>query len=89
MNDETGAFYLKPWQLNETVIGLGGIGKVLKSSHPEYECGDYIQGALFWPWKRFFNVNVEEMKDSFEKVCSSLNRHFAVYPYSMNYIRVT
>ena len=68
MNDETGAFYLQPWQLNDTVIGLGGIGKVMSTNHPDFNDGDIVQGLLFWPWKRYFSVDVEEKKDAIERV---------------------
>ena len=30
MNENTGVDYLTAWQLNETIEGLGGIGKVLE-----------------------------------------------------------
>ena len=79
MNEETGAHYLQSWPINETVIGLGGIGKVIKSCHSDFNTGDYVQGALFWPWKRYFIVNIEEKKDAFAKVCTWT---VSVYAYS-------
>ena len=68
MNEETGVHYLKPWALNETVTGLGGLGRIVQSNHVHWKEGEIVQGVLFWPWKKFFVVNCEEMKETFEKV---------------------
>ena len=68
MNEDTGVHYINPLQLNETVVGLGGIGRVMASRHPEYKEGEVVMGMLFWPWKRYFNVDAEAKKDNFQKV---------------------
>ena len=67
MNDDTGVFYLKPWKVDDTVTGLGGIGKVIQSNNARLNEGDYIQGILYWPWMKDFVVNCDERKDVFEK----------------------
>ena len=30
MNEDTGVHYLTPWQINETIEGLGGIGEIIE-----------------------------------------------------------
>jgi NADPH-dependent curcumin reductase CurA len=67
MNEDTGAEYLKPWQIGETITGLFGIGAVIKSNHENFIEGDYIQGSGEWPWKKYFIVNMQENLNRFTK----------------------
>ncbi|KAK3591542.1 hypothetical protein CHS0354_041587 [Potamilus streckersoni] len=54
MNKDTGVHYMQAWQLGETILGLGGIGRVLKSSHPNYIASDLVEIQMNCPWKLFF-----------------------------------
>ena len=70
MNEETGVEYLKPWQINEVIYGLGGIGIIEKipekySQSPKLAVGDIVMDkSLNWPWQTHFLVN----PDNLEKV---------------------
>ena len=69
MNEDTGADYLAPFQIGQTIIGLCGVGKVMKSSHPDWTEGDLIQGVMEWPWKKYFMVDIHQKGNVYEKVC--------------------
>ena len=70
MNEVTGADYLLPWQLNQPVAGLGGVGKVLRSSDEEFKNGDIVMSGFFeWPWKLFFSMEASKVM----KVCLSMS----------------
>ena len=70
MNEETGVEYLKPWQVNEVIYGLGGIGIIEKipekyTQSPRLAVGDIVMDkSLNWPWQTYFLVN----PDNLEKV---------------------
>lgn len=49
MNEDTGVDYLKPWQISQTIAGIG-VGAVVDSRHPSFTSGDIV--TLFdWPWQ--------------------------------------
>ena len=62
MNENTGADYLSPWGLGETVVGLAGVGVVVASKHPDYEMGDLVHGSPAYPWKEYFIQNMTWFK---------------------------
>lgn len=49
MNEDTGAEYLRPWQLSKSVDG-GGVGVVESSRCSSYSEGDVLT-SLNWPWQ--------------------------------------
>ena len=68
MNEDTGAHYLSPWPVGDTVQGLVGLGLVIKSSNNDFQDGDLIQGTLQWPWKRYFVLNLKGKNEYYQKV---------------------
>ena len=58
MNENTGANYLTPWGIDETIIGLAGVGVVVASKHPDYVVGDLIQSSPTYPWKAYFKQDM-------------------------------
>jgi len=54
MNEETGADYLLPWQINQTINGLDGVGVVVESNSSKYKVGDMISGGFNYPWKLYW-----------------------------------
>ena len=72
MNEETGVEYLKPWQVNEVIYGLGGIGIIEKisftdtekySQSPKLVVGDVVMSkCLNWPWQTHFLVNPDQLE---------------------------
>ena len=68
MNDETGANYLSPWMLGETIIGLCGMGVVEASNSSTLAVGDRVVGSMEWPWKRRFNIDADKKKHVYQKV---------------------
>lgn len=66
MNEESGADYLAPWQLGSAVPGLGGVGKVLSSAHPDFRPGEIVMSGFFvWPWQLYFTIEAHKLM----KVC--------------------
>lgn len=65
MNEKTGADYLSPWAINETIFGLAGVGEVIASKHPDFKQGDLVSGSPAFPWKAYFTQDVTWLK----KVC--------------------
>ncbi|XP_057714683.1 prostaglandin reductase 2 isoform X2 [Corythoichthys intestinalis] len=49
MNEDSGAEYLTPWKLSESVDG-GGVGVVLSSRHNAFREGDVVT-SFTWPWQ--------------------------------------
>ena len=39
MNEDTGVHYVSPWELNQTVIGMVGVGVVVESKSSKYITG--------------------------------------------------
>ena len=62
MNEETGADYLTPWVIGEAVDGLGGVGVVEKSEHPQWAPGDIVtNGQISWPWQLYITLDGKEL----------------------------
>ena len=57
MNEDTGAHYLQPWQIGETIQGLHGVGSVVDSKNSKFHSGDLVHGSMMWPWSRYFILN--------------------------------
>ena len=69
MNESTGAEYLSPWQLDQPIPGLGGVGKVLSSNDDGFKSGQIVMSGFFeWPWKLYFTIE----SDKLMKVCRLL-----------------
>ncbi|XP_043930026.1 prostaglandin reductase 2-like [Protopterus annectens] len=49
MNEDTGADYLKPWQVSQAIDG-GGVGVVVDSRHAGFTSGDTVT-SFYWPWQ--------------------------------------
>ena len=54
MNGDTGVDYLQPWTIGETIVGLSGVGMIVKSANPSYSAGDIVYSFLRWPWTLYF-----------------------------------
>ncbi len=61
MNETTGVGYLSPWEIGETVVGLGGLGEVVQSSSSEFAAGDIVGASMSWPWKLYFRINEDQL----------------------------
>ncbi len=83
MNEDTGVTYLTPWQLNEVIEGLGGIGvieKMPKNTEINFKVGDIVTSkSMQWPWQTHFLANPDDlelvpknMKDNLPVVFSCL-----------------
>ena len=53
MNEETGVHYLTPWNVDETIEGLGGAGEVIEvHGTQEFKEGDIVMSkTLKWLWQ--------------------------------------
>ncbi|KAK7492276.1 hypothetical protein BaRGS_00016373 [Batillaria attramentaria] len=71
MNEDTGVHYMKAYQLNTPVDGLGGVGEVMASADPKIEVGDIVSATFLWPWASYFTIestNVRKLqKDLFSQ----------------------
>ncbi|KAI0227789.1 Prostaglandin reductase 2 [Lamellibrachia satsuma] len=67
MNGDTGVDYLQPWTIGETIVGLSGVGMIVKSAHPSYSAGDIIYSFLRWPWTLYFARKAADIT-GFQKV---------------------
>ena len=54
MNDDTGVDYMRAWEIGVTILGLGGVGVVVKSRNTEFQPGDIVQSVMNWPWIVYF-----------------------------------
>ena len=54
MNDDTGVDYMRAWEIGDTILGLGGVGVVVKSRNTGFQPGDIVQSVMNWPWVVFF-----------------------------------
>lgn len=63
MNENTGADYITPWQLNHVTDG-GGVGLVEESKHANFTKGDFVI-SFNWPWqtKGILDGNIFEKVD--------------------------
>ena len=68
MNEEVDVHYLDPWPLDGTVVGLIGVGTVIKSNSERFKEGDLVQGNGRWPWKLHFTENVDADQMTFLQV---------------------
>ena len=68
MNEDPGVDYFSAWSPGDTIIGLGGIGIVIKSNHPDYAEGDLVEATAGWPWLLYFEQDPSEGKYKFTKV---------------------
>ncbi|GFO48263.1 prostaglandin reductase 2-like [Plakobranchus ocellatus] len=62
LNEDTGVEYVKPWKIDETVDGFGGIGEVIVSRNPCFKAGDLVIPNFLWPWKLYFTVAAETVR---------------------------
>lgn len=69
MNESTGVEYMKSWQLGEAVLGLAGVGIVLRSKSPQYNTGDLVQAQFNWPWMKVFKCRTDDPLFKLTKVC--------------------
>ena len=68
MNEDTGAHYLQPWQIGETIQGLHGVGSVVDSKNNKFHSGDLVHGNMMWPWSRYFVLNDKIVQRYLHKV---------------------
>ena len=65
MNEDTGAEYLSPWQVNAAIIGLGGVGvikKIISEEDRDLKVGDFVSGSsVSWPWQSCFYAKPYEL----------------------------
>lgn len=61
MNEQTGAEYLTPWQIGETVTGLGGVGVIEESVVSEFKKGDIVAASMCWPWMLYFSFPQDQL----------------------------
>lgn len=56
MNEDSGVHYIKAYQLNQPVDGLGGVGEIVASADPDYKAGDIVTATFVWPWAQYFTI---------------------------------
>ncbi|KAL5008411.1 hypothetical protein ScPMuIL_013992 [Solemya velum] len=54
MNDDTGVQYMTAWKIGETIQGLGGVGVIINSQHPDFKGGDIVESSFNWPWILYY-----------------------------------
>jgi NADPH-dependent curcumin reductase CurA len=57
MNEESGVEYMVAWDLRQQIDGLGGVGVVEESSHPQLTSGDLVTCTFPWPWANYFAMH--------------------------------
>ena len=74
MNESTGVDYLTPWPLNETIEGLGGVGKVIEThATSNFQVGDIVVSkSLKWLWQNFVLVDPEELDKVPQELCKNI-----------------
>ncbi|XP_053374179.1 prostaglandin reductase 2-like isoform X2 [Mercenaria mercenaria] len=75
MNDDTGVEYMSPWQLGETIKGLGGVGEVTESNDPAFVKGDIVQAVMNWPWSKYFKTRTDDRMLPLTKVDAALKEN--------------
>lgn len=68
MNEDTGVTYMLPWELGETVLGLGGVGRVIESKAHGFEKGDLVHTSMNWPWISYFKSTADDKSCQLQKV---------------------
>ncbi|XP_033105354.1 prostaglandin reductase 2-like isoform X2 [Anneissia japonica] len=60
MNEDTGADYLGPWKLGESITG-GGVGVVILSNSASLCVGDVVEG-FHWPWQHYAEIPADQLQ---------------------------
>jgi NADPH-dependent curcumin reductase CurA len=69
--------YVKPQGLDETVMGVGGIARVVKSAHPDVRAGEELMSPLVFPWKKYFVIDWNaKLAEGWIKVCIIVCFHY-------------
>lgn len=76
MNEDAGVTYMKSWQPGDTVLGLGGVGRVVKSNSPDFSSGDLVQAPMNWPWVEVFKSKTKDSYFELQKVFTKISVFF-------------
>ena len=72
MNETTGADYVPPWAVGESLTGLAGVGAVVASRHPAYSPGHLLYGSPRFPWKEYFVDDMKQEADNYQIVSHNI-----------------
>ena len=79
MNEETGVHYLTPWNIGETIEGLGGAGEVIEVHQTQdFKVGDIvINRSLKWLWQSHVVVDPNDLDKVPKHLCNNIPTIFS------------